>query len=339
MIKNQTGEKMQTVRVTPARVMLLACMSSAAVFPINAAYAAGTLAGTDINNVAVATYDTPSGPVSINSNIVTFKVDELLDVTVASTNPGDVQTSPGANGTVLTFRITNTGNGSEAFRLTTDVAKSGDDFNPTLQQVVIDTNNNGVYDAGVDTVYVAGSNDPVLGPDQGKTIFVLTNTPATPVSGNRAQVGLTATAITGSGAPGTSFAGLGDGGGNAVVGTTRASVEATVFLIVQAAAVALVKTATILDPFGGNRPIPGAVITYTLAATVSGAGDLNNLVISDPVPVGTAYTVQSMTLQGAGLTDATDADAGNYNGTRISVAAGTVPAGQTRTVTFKVQIQ
>lgn len=303
------------------------------------AFAAGTLAGTDINNIASATYDGPTGPVTLSSNNVVINVDELLDVTVTGTDPGDISTAPGATNNVQTFRITNTGNGNEGFVLSADVNISGDDFNPTLSQIVIDTNNNGVYDAGTDTVYVVGSNNPVLTPDQSQVIFVLTNTPSTPVNGNRAEVVLTATAVTGSGAPGTSFAGLGDGGGDAVVGTTRATASDNAFLVVQAATLALVKSATIVDPFGGSRPVPGAIITYSLVATVSGAGTLNNIVISDPIPTNTSYSIGTITLEAAGLTDTADADAGNYNGTRISVAVGNVPAGQTRTVTFKVRIQ
>ena len=325
--------------VIPARIACLALTACSTLGMASTAHATGTLAGTDIQNIASATYDTPTGPVTVPSNTVTFKVDELLNVTVASTDPGDVTTAPNQVGNVQTFRITNTGNGSEAYGLTADLARSGDDFNPTLNQIVIDTNGNGVYDPGVDTVYVAGSNDPVIAPDQSVRIFVITNTPATPVNGNRAEVALTATARTGSGTPGTTFTGAGDGGGDAVVGATTATAANSGFLVVSAATVALVKSATIVDPFGGNNPVPGAVITYTLAATVSGSGSMANLVISDPIPAGTAYSAGTITLQAAGLTDAADADAGNYNGSRISVAAGTVPAGQTRTVTFKVRIQ
>lgn len=306
---------------------------------VHPAYAAGTLAGTDIENTATATYTTSSGPVSIDSNKLIFKVDELLNVVTAYTSPGDVATVPGENGNIQTFLVTNSGNGSEAFILTAQVAKAGDNFDPTLQQIILDTNNNGVYDPGVDTIYISGSNDPVLTPDQNIRVFVITNTPATPVDGDRAEIGLQASAKTGSGTPGTSFAGLGEGGGNAVVGSTSASQEATGFLAVQAASVALIKSATIVDPFGGSRPVPGAVITYSMVATVSGAGTLSNVIISDPVPAGTAYVAQSTTLQAAALTDQADGDAGQYDGTKISVAAGNIPAGQSRTVTFKVTIE
>src|SRR5205085_4938860 len=142
-------------------------------------------------------------------------VDELLDVTVASAESGDVSAVPGATGQLLRFTLTNAGNGDEAFTLTTNAAAGGDDFDPTATSIVLDTNGNGGYDAGTDTVYVAGSNDPVLAPDQSIAIFVISSIPASALNGNRGQVDLSAVAKTGSGTPGTSFAGAGQGGGNA----------------------------------------------------------------------------------------------------------------------------
>ena len=325
----------------PVRIGKVALASGvlAALLCSNGAHAAGTLAGTDIQNIATASYESGGDTVEVDSNAVVFKVDELLDVTTISSDPGDVVTTNGAQNVVSTFRVTNTGNGPEAFRLTPNVANGGDDFDPALAQVVLDTNGNGVYDPGVDTVYVAGTNDPLLNPDQAITVFVLTNIPATQVNNDRAEVKLLAAAVTGTGTPGTTFAGQGQGGGNAVVGTTGADADASGFLLVQAASVALVKSASILDPFGGNTTVPGSIITYTLASTVSGNGTLNNLAINDPIPANAQYVAGSMTLNGAVLTDAADTDSGNFNGTRISVRLGNVPAGQVDTVTFKVRVQ
>lgn len=302
------------------------------------AYAAGTLAGTDIQNIASANYDTPSGPVTIQSNTVIIKVDELLDVTVATTDSGDINTAPGFVGNVLAFRVTNTGNGDEAFGLTANTANGGDDFDATFQKIVIDTDDNGVFDPGIDVDYIPGTNEPVIGPDQSKNFFIITTTPVGVADLDRAAVGLTAVALTGSGAPGTPFAGAGQGGGDAVVGLSGATSADSGFLAVQAASVTLVKSATILDPFGGTRAVPGAIVTYSIAANVTGSGSLANLVITDPIPVSAQYEVGTITLQAATLTDAADADAADYNGTRVRVVAGTVPAGQTRTVTFKVKI-
>jgi uncharacterized repeat protein (TIGR01451 family) len=311
----------------------------ATLFSPSSAFATGTLAGTDITNIATASYDSGGTPVDIQSNAVVIKVDELLDVTTASSDPGDVATTNGAQNVVSTFRVTNTGNGPEAFRLTPNVTNGGDDFNPALSQVILDTNGNNVYDPGVDTVYVAGTNDPLLPPDQSTTVFVLTNMPATQNNGDRASVQLTAAAVTGTGAPGTTFAGAGEGGSNAVVGATGADADATGFVAVQAASITLAKSATIVDPFGGTTSVPGSIITYTLLATVTGNGTLSNVSITDPIPANAQYVPSSLTLQAATVTDAADADQGNFNGTRISVALGNVPAGQTRTVTFRVRVQ
>ena len=305
-----------------------------------AAFAAGTLAGTDITNTATASYETPGGgSVEIDSNTVIFKVDELLDVVVDNSDPGDVITTPGETGEVVKFLVTNGGNGSEAFTLTADVNRTGDDFNPALTQIVLDTNGNGVYDPGVDTVYVAGTNDPVLAPDQSITVFVIVDTPATAVDGNRAEVNLSAVAKTGSGAPGTSFDGQGDGGGDAVVGATGADGDDSGFLALQAAILELIKSATIADPFGGDTAVPGSVITYQIRANVTGTGSLSGLVVSDPIPANTNYSPASIILEGAAQTDAVDTDAGNFDGSKVTVNLGTVSAGETRTITFRVTIQ
>jgi uncharacterized repeat protein (TIGR01451 family) len=303
------------------------------------ALAAGTRAGTPIDNTATASFDGPDGRVELPSNTVSITVDELLDVTVDSSDPGDVATSPDADDEVLTYLVTNTGNGSEAFTLTADTARPGDDFDTALVQIVLDTNGNGVYDPGEDEIYVAGGNDPVLEPDANITVFIINNIPADAEDGQRAEVSLTAEAVTGTGAPGTVFDGQGDGGGDAVVGTTGADDDDSGFFIIQAASIALVKEATVLDPFGGTSAVPGSIITYSLIATVTGSGTLENVVISDPIPANTIYQTETITLEGASLTDADTADdAGAFDGTAISVDLGDVPGGQTRTITFQVEI-
>ncbi len=136
------------------------------------AQATGTLAGTDIENIASATYDTPSGPVTIESNTVIIKVDELLNVAVASTDPGNIATAPGFVGNVQAYRVTNTGNGDESFALTANTNNGGDDFDPTFQKIVIDANDNGVFDPGIDVDYIPGTNEPVIRPDLSKVFFM-----------------------------------------------------------------------------------------------------------------------------------------------------------------------
>lgn len=303
------------------------------------AQSAGTAAGTPIENTATASFDGPDGPVTQDSNTVILIVDEILDVDVESTDPGDVATQPDADNQVLSFTVTNTGNGEEAFTLAADTARPGDDFDTSLVQIVLDSNGNNTYDPGVDTIYTIGSNDPLLLADGSITVFILNNIPDDATDGQRAEVTLTAEAVTGTGAPGTTFAGAGDGGGDAVVGTTGADDVDAGFFLIQAATVALAKSAIVADPFGGTTVVPGSIITYSLVATVTGTGTVPNLVISDPIPVNTTYQPGTITLEGTGLTDTdSDGDGGAFNGTAISVSLGDITGAQTRTVTFQVEI-
>jgi len=303
------------------------------------AAAAGTPAGTVINNTATATYELPGGVEDETvSNTVSLTVDELLDVAVASADPGDVTTNPGATNQVLRFTITNAGNGSEAFALTARGTGGGDDFDPAVTSIVIDSNGNGAYDAGIDTVYVANSNDPVLAPDASLAIFILSSIPAGAADGARGRAVLAAVAKTGSGTPGTSFAGAGQGGGNAVVGATGADAEDDGYYAVSRAGVSFVKSASVADAFGGVTQVPGSTITYTLTATVNGSGSLANLRVADPIPAGTSYKPGSLALQGTALTDAADSDAGAFTGSGIAVALGNLAAGSSRTITFQVKI-
>lgn len=301
--------------------------------------AAGTAAGTTISNTATATYkDSGGNAQSTNSNRVDIKVDELLNVTVAKADPGPVAVTPGSTNQVLSFTVTNTGNGSEAFNLTPTTAIGGDQFDPTATSIVIDTNGNGVYDPGVDTVYTPGSNDLTLAPDQSKRIFVLSTIPGGGTDLDRGNLDLTATARTGTGAPGTVFAGQGQGGGDAVVGATSATGTDRGIYVIQSATMAFVKSASVVDPFGGTKSIPGSIVTYTLVATISGTGSLTNLAIGDTIPANTTYQPGTITLQAAPLTDAADADAGQFASNAVTVQLGTLSGGQTRTVTFKVRI-
>lgn len=329
---------MQHFNGVGARIFALAAVAGGGFAMSAPAWAGGTTAGTKIDNQATASYAGPGGTVTVPSNTVSLTVDELLDVTVVSADPGDVMGIPGATDRVLTFTVTNNGNGDEAFTLASAGTLGGDDFDPAVTSIVLDTNGNGAYDAGVDTVYIAGSNDPLLTPDQSITVFLLSTIPGGAGDGNRGRAQLSADAVTGTGTPGTNYAGLGQGGGDAIVGTTGADADASGFYAVSAATVSFVKSAVVLDPFGGASAVPGSVITYSLVATVDGTGTLNNLAIADAIPAGSTYEPGTLKLQGAALTDATDSDAGELASGGIAVRLGNVAGGQVRTVTFQVQV-
>ena len=307
------------------------------------AHAAGTAAGTTISNTANATYTDGNGdPVVVPSNTVTIKVDEILNVKVVTSDPGSIVVNAGATNKVMTFNVTNTGNGAERMKLTPVTALGGDQFDPTVTSIVLD-NGNGIYEPGIDTIYIAGTNDPLLNPDASIKVFILSTIPAGAVNADKGQLDLTVHDVlsdgtVGTGTPGAVFAGKGNGGVDAVVGASGGTSTDSNFYLVQQASVTFVKSAVISDQFGGTAPVPGATITYTLVATVNGTGSLTGLAITDAIPANSTYQTGTLTLQGAALTDVAADDAGTFTGTAIDVALGTVAAGQTRTVTFKVKI-
>ena len=316
--------------------LALAPLAIAAALITTPAHAGGVKAGTLIENTASATYDGGAGPVTIPSNTITVKVDELLDVTVTSRDSGPVSAAPGS--AVLTFELTNTGNGPEAYTLTANPAVAGNDFDTTVNGIAVDTNSNGVYDPGVDQMLTGPATTAAIAADASLTVFVLVTIPGGVADGDQSDVSLLAEAVTGTGAPGTAFAGQGAGGGNAIVGSTGANATATGSLSVGITDVDLIKSATVRDPFGGTGIVPGATITYAIRAEVRGSGSVSDLVVTDAAPADTTYVAGSLKLDGATLTDAADADAGRSSTSGISVDLGTVSGGSSHTVTFQVTI-
>jgi uncharacterized repeat protein (TIGR01451 family) len=184
----------------------------------------------------------------------------------------------------------------------------------------------------------AGAATPSLAPDKSVKVFVLVTAPAGATDAQTSQVRLTALAATGTGTPGTSFAGKGEGGGDAVVGLTSASAHSLASLIASLAAVTLTKTAAITDQFNTSKPVPGATVTYTLSAKITGTGTVEGLHINDGIPAGTTYVPGSLKLGTSALTDADDTDAGKAGTSGIDVTLPTLSGGTTSNVSFAVKI-
>ncbi|MEO0643438.1 MAG: hypothetical protein AAFY47_08505 [Pseudomonadota bacterium] len=314
-----------------------AVVALTAFFAVTDAHAGGISAGTLIENTATATYEEGGAPRTITSNTVTVRVDELLDVTVTSLDSGPIAARPGE--AVLTYEVTNQGNGPEAFELIANPSVGGNDFETAVENLAIDSNGNGVYDPGVDEILASPQTTPVLAPDETIRVFIIVTVPDSAGDEQLSDVDLTASAVTGNGAPGTVFAGEGEGGGDAIAGTTTASAAAIGTLTVRITALDLVKSVSLRDPFGGESAVPGTIATFILTANVRGTGSIEALIITDAIPDGTTYAPGSLQLDTAALTDASGDDAGeasDADGIRVNL--GTVSGGTTRTVTFDVTI-
>ncbi|MFM5905995.1 MAG: hypothetical protein ACKOPO_00160 [Novosphingobium sp.] len=304
-------------------------------FVASSAHAAPTSAGSIIENTATASYSDGSGQQTVVSNTVSVKVDELLDVTLTSQDSGAVTAGTGTS--LLTYKLTNTGNGPEAFLLTADPNRSGNDFVPSIGGLAYDTDGDGRYTAGVDRALATGEATPLIDPDQFLTVFVLATAPASATNGQNATINLRADAVTGTGTPGTVYTGKGANGSDAVVGLTNADADADGNLSVARALVSLGKSALVSGPYG-TQPVPGATITFTLTASVSGSGSVSGLRITDGIPAGTTYTPGTLKLGTASLSDADDSDSGKASSSGIDVNIGAAAAGSSHAVSFSVTI-
>ncbi len=330
-------------RTTALARLLTATAFAAMLFgSTDMARASGTPACREIVNQATASWTIGVTDFSVSSNTVTTTVAEILDVVTTWQDASPVVVTSAATSQVLTFLVTNIGNGTDSYMLTPTDNLGGDNFDPNTVSLVLDSNTNGTYDAGIDQPYLAGSNDPVLVADSSVVVFALNDIPAGLNDGDPGDFQLTATSKTGSGAPGTVIVGAGECGNNAMVGNSGGASSDIGTYIKSAVLVTVIKSAVTNDPFGGSEPVPGATITYTLLVTVSGSGTANNLNIVDPIPAYTTYLAGSLTLNSAGLSDALDLDQGDVGGTTsdtVTVLLGHAVAGAgNHTITFTVTI-
>src|ERR1035437_6081991 len=126
-------------------------------------WAVGTPSGTSISNNATLSYVTGTGPPSTaTSNTVSFLVDKKVNLIVAEVTGSATSVNSGQTGAVTTFSVTNLGNDLQGFNLTAALASGNpatggtapfttNNFSATGLQVFVDSNANGVYDAGGDT--------------------------------------------------------------------------------------------------------------------------------------------------------------------------------------------
>jgi len=295
-------------------------------------------ANTLIENQATATYEVEDSLLSVASNLVSFRVLEVINHTVVTNNPtGIAVTSPNTK-RALSFTLTNTGNGTDQYTLSVQQPTS-DDFDAIVPQIYIDQDNDGVFNADNDVLYTAGSNDPSLLMGASVNLFIVSDIPASRIEGDEAEITLVATSSAGTGTPGDLVAGGGDGGVDAVYGFAGGQAQDQSVYIVSEFSVAVDKSQSILDPTGGSKATKDSVITYTLDITISGAGTITDAALEDIIPVGTTYIAGSLTLDGVSKTDAADTDEANFDGSKVNFTLGSVTAPSSFQAVFRVRVQ
>ena len=320
------------------------------------AHAGGTAPGTDINNQATLNYKVgATDQPAVSSPVATFTVDRKVDLTVVSN--GGATVIPNSNDQVLPFTLTNTGNDTHGYLLTTPPGVDGpdDDFDMDSVRIYIDNDTLGtvgIYDPGTDTLYTGGTNIGDLAPDTTINLLVVANTPGTAADTETSLYHLLAQATdAGTTTPAAKTAGADD---PTVVDTAFAEAAGTASIdavrdgqhsasgtyTVQSAAVTIAKTSEVTDDgFGTAAPnakaIPGATVTYTLVIENNGAADANTLALTDDLQVANVtYNAGSATFD-AGCTAPTSE---NFASPMLTINVGTVTGGATCTLTYTVTI-
>ena len=360
---------MKTFNLTKPASLLL---GSALLWGVSASvFAAGTAPGVSISNQATLNYDvggTPQSSIDSDGDPGTagvqttdFLVDRKVDLTVVSN--GNATVIPNSNDQVLPFTLTNTGNDTHNYLLTAvpGVNATEDDFDMNSVEIYIDTNNNGTYESGTDTLYSAatgvGNLVPTPGAGSSINLLVVSDTPATPTNGQTAlyhllaqatDAGTTTPTVETGGAGGIDRPGVVDNAfADSVAGSAPGdtafngthSVAGT--YTVQSAAVTVTKTSEVTDDGFGNGPpnakaIPGATVTYSIVVDNStGTVAASNLVLTDALQVADVTLTAGSVAFDAGCTGATS-DA--FASPTLTMNVGTVAAGATCTVTFDVTI-
>jgi len=295
------------------------------------ATAAGTTAGTDVDNLATVDYfvngndqeDIESAPGAGNSvpgvgngTVTTFVVDNRVDFTLTQVGAAHTTVTPGDTDAFVEFLLTNNGNSAQDFRMVVTQLGSGDGAVNTLVDTDVDLNNLRIRvgnaggipvlgdfeygdeiaeDASV-TVYVFGDADVVLG-------LVDLDVANLELSATVAAAGLAATLggdlvddVGNADDPAAIDIVFADGGalGDGIE-TDRDG------FLVSSAGLNVTKVATVIDdPFNGTtnpKAIPGATVEYVITIANSGAVNADNVSVTDSIDADVVFIADFYTGQ------------------------------------------
>jgi len=307
-MSNQT----QRLKFTQLAASIALVAGGAAFVP--AAHAAAPTAGTNISNIASASYtDSTGNSKTVTSNVVTTTVLQVASFTLVS----DQTKTANANGQVsLSHTLTNTGNGSDTFNVgvvnndTRDSTTDNYDF--TGLNVYLDANKDGIPDSQTPVTSVA------LAAGESVNLIVQATTASNNVTAG--DLGkLTVSAISG-------------------FDTSITAKNVDTVKITNGAVISLVKSASVKNVDATLASTTAREVEYSLAYQNTGNTTATDVTITDVLPAGLTYVAGSATVNGTVLTDDADTDKYNVTGRVVTLVVPTVVANSGGVLKFKVRV-
>ena len=304
-----------------------ACVAMGSILFSGQALAGGTIPGQQVDNIASVNYTVGGVPQTVirsapgagnstpgagGGSNTSFVVDRKIDLYLAEVSAGPTTpVIPGSTNQVTTFFLRNDGNDTQGVQFTaadftsavfthapnfqmTNIRYFVESTAPTATCTVATQPGGMAFTLGTDTATTI----PTLAPDTCTWVYIVADTPATPVNGNYSNVELTATARV----PTTLAALSADTGADrplvidVVFADPAATVAAQDQYLIATAAFTVIKASSVIDDFvstSNYKPIPGARVEYMITLTNNGGATADTVSIGDALPTQTAFFVNA----------------------------------------------
>ena len=296
----------------------LSC-SIAATLMLNSTFAQGTAAGTVINNTAYASYyigDHSNSIISLRTQH-SFTISETINANVTSLDNAAVVVPTPSSNRILSWKLSNTGNGTEAYKLTLASNLSNDHFDPIIQSTWKESNNIPGWQSS-DTRLHTATDTISLAADESQIIYTHCKIPENLQAEQVGTLRLTAKSMTAQGtlAIGDSLDNMGDHNTDAVFLITDGKAISEGSYIISNVALQINKTiAHVVDRYNSTTIMSQSLVTYLIEVNTTGSSNtpLEGVVITDKTPSNMHYVAGSIKLNGQRLTDYDDHDQADYN--------------------------
>lgn len=308
-MSNQT----QCLKLTQLAASIAFVAGGAAFLP--SAHAAAPSAGTNISNIASASYTDSNGSnKTVTSNVVTTTVLQVASFTLIS----DQTKTANANGQVsLSHTLTNTGNGSDTFNVA--VANNDtrdnttDNFDFSGLKVYLDANKDGIPDSQTPVTSIT------LAAGESVNLIVQATTASNNVTAGDFGK-LTVSAISG-------------------FDTSITAKNVDTVKITNGAVISLVKSASVSNVDATLSNPTAREVEYSLVYQNTGNTTATNVTITDVLPAGLTYVTGSATVNGTAVNDGTaDSDGYNFASGTATLVIPSVVANSSGVLKFKVRV-